>query len=229
MAILGMFEPNPPPPNITRQERLALQDLNRNIDIIVLPADKGNTTVVMNTDYKKKMKNLLSDKAYKKLDKDPTNTIAQNTKILVERSNIPSKTKSTLKPTNPLPPRLYELPKVHKHPPQTDYLLVSFDVESLFTQVPIKDTLNIIKASHKVPSDFIPLIEHCLTTIYFSYYNQFYEQTSGAAMGSPISPVIANIFMEYFEKEALRKTSKKPEVLFRYVDNTFVIRQNRIP
>jgi len=93
---------------------LALQDLNRDTDIIVLPADKGNTTVVMNTsDYKKKMKNLLLDKAYKKLIKDPTNTIAQNTKILVEKTNIPSKTKSTLKPTNTLP-RLYGLIQVHK-------------------------------------------------------------------------------------------------------------------
>jgi len=85
------------------------------------------------------------------------------------------------------------------------------DLESLFTQVPIKDTLNIIKASHEVPSDLIPLIEYCLIT-YFSYNNQFYEQTSGTAMGSPISPVIANIFMEHFEKEALRKTFKKPEI-----------------
>ncbi|XP_018367903.1 PREDICTED: uncharacterized protein LOC108764261 [Trachymyrmex cornetzi] len=256
----------PPPPNITRQERLALQDLNRDTDIIVLPADKGNTTVVT-SDYKKKIKNLLSDKAYKMLDRDPTDTIAQNTKILVEKSNISNETKTTLKPTNPLPPRLYGLPKVHKsnislrpivsaiHSPtynlsrflartlqpltekteshitnSTDFiqkiqkirlrpidLLVSFDVESLFTQVPIKDTLNIIKASHEVPLDLIPLIEHCLTSTYFSYNNQFYEQTSGAVMGSPISPVIVNIFMEHFEKEALRKTSKKPEVWFRYV------------
>jgi len=81
----------------------------------VLPTDKGNTTVIMNTsDYKKKMKNLLSDKAYKKLDKNPTNTISQNIKILVEKSNIPSKTKSILKSTNSLPPRLYGLSKVHK-------------------------------------------------------------------------------------------------------------------
>jgi len=72
----------------------------------------------MNTsDYKKKMKNLLSDKADKKLEnKDPTNTIAQNTKILMEKNNIPSKIKSTLKPTNSLSPRL-GLPKVHKPNP----------------------------------------------------------------------------------------------------------------
>jgi len=55
----------------------------------------------------------------------------------------------------------------------------------------MKDTLNIIKASYEVFSDLIPLIEHCFT--YFSYNNQFYEQYSGVAMGSPISPVIANI------------------------------------
>jgi len=92
---------------------MILQDLNRDTDIIVLPADKGNTTIVT-SDYKKKIKNLLSDKAYKKLDKDPTNTIAQNIKILMEKSNIPSKIKSTLKSTYPLPPRLYGLSKVHK-------------------------------------------------------------------------------------------------------------------
>jgi len=103
-------------------------------------------------------------------------------------------------------------------------ILVSFDVESLFTQVPIKDTLDKIKSSHEVLSSLIPLInnEHCLTATYFSY-NEFYEQTSGAAMGSPISPVIANIFMEHFEKEVLQKTSKKPEIWFHYVDDTFVI------
>jgi len=264
----------PPPSNITRQERLALQDLSKDTDIIILPADKGNTTVVMNTsDYRKKMKTLLENKAYTRLNKDPTDTIAQKTKTLIEKSNIPSITKTSLKPKNPLPPRLYGLPKIHKaniplrpivsaiNSPtydlsrflakelqcligktkthiinSTDFIqkiqkirlhpadiMVSFDVESLFTQVPIKDTLDIITSSQEVSPSLIPLIEHCLKTTYFSYNNQFYEQTSGAAMGSPISPVIANIFMEHFEKEALQKTPKKPEVWFRYVDDTFVI------
>jgi len=55
---------------------------------------------------------MLSREEYKKLDKDPTNIIAQNIKTLMEKNNIPSKTKSTLKPTYPLPPKLYGLPKV---------------------------------------------------------------------------------------------------------------------
>jgi len=45
-------------------------------------------------------------------------------------------------------------------------------------------------------------------------------------MGSPISPVIANIWaicIWHFEKEALRETLKKPEVWFRYVGDIFVI------
>jgi len=90
---------------------------------------------------------------------------------------------------------------------------MSFDVESFFTQVPIKDTFDIIKSSHEIPSSLIPLIERWLTTTYFSYNVQFCEQTSGAAMGSSISPVIANISMEHFEKEVLQKTPKKPEIL----------------
>ncbi|XP_011860821.1 PREDICTED: uncharacterized protein LOC105557975 [Vollenhovia emeryi] len=42
-------------------------------------------------------------------------------------------------------------------------------------------------------------------------------------MGSPISPIIANIFMEHFENEILKKAPLKPSTWFRYVDDTFVI------
>ena len=42
-------------------------------------------------------------------------------------------------------------------------------------------------------------------------------------MGSPLSPVIANIYMEAFEEEALDKASKRPSMWIRYVDDTFVI------
>jgi hypothetical protein len=47
---------------------------------------------------------------------------------------------------------------------------------------------------------------------------QFYEQTDGVAMGSPLYPVIAN-----FEERALKQAIHKPLCWFRYVDDTFVI------
>ncbi|XP_015125032.1 uncharacterized protein LOC107046828, partial [Diachasma alloeum] len=55
------------------------------------------------------------------------------------------------------------------------------------------------------------------------FEREFYEQKSGAAMGSPISPIIANIFMEHFENDTLKSVAQKPAVWFRYVDDTFVI------
>ena len=42
-------------------------------------------------------------------------------------------------------------------------------------------------------------------------------------MGSPLSPVIVNFFMEYFEKRAIEQAPHKPMCWFRYVDDTFVI------
>jgi hypothetical protein len=45
----------------------------------------------------------------------------------------------------------------------------------------------------------------------------------GVAMGSPLSPVIANFFMEDFEKKATEQVTHKPLCWFRYVDDTFVI------
>ena len=42
-------------------------------------------------------------------------------------------------------------------------------------------------------------------------------------MGSPLSPVVANIFMEAFEDTAIESAQLKPKVWFRYMDDTFVI------
>ena len=57
---------------LDRSERAALKLLKEDKDITVLPADKGNATVVMDTAQYEKVKNLLADPVYKKLKKDPT-------------------------------------------------------------------------------------------------------------------------------------------------------------
>ena len=42
-------------------------------------------------------------------------------------------------------------------------------------------------------------------------------------MGSPLSPVVANLYMEAFEQQALAKFPCKPRLWLRYVDDAFVV------
>ena len=47
------------------------------------------------------------------------------------------------------------------------------------------------------------LLQMCLNTTYFQYNNTFYKQRIGAAMDSPVSPIVANLYMESFEEETV--------------------------
>jgi predicted GIY-YIG superfamily endonuclease len=69
----------------------------------------------------------------------------------------------------------------------------------------------------------VDLFKITLTSTYFLFDGQYYEQTDGVAMGSPLSPAVANFFMESFEQKALESAPLKPSCFYRYVDDTFVI------
>ena len=90
--------------------------------------------------------------------------------------------------------------------------LSSYDVSALFTSVPVDPALRVIKDLLKkdptlkdrtvlTVNDIIKLLEFCLKNMYFSFQDQFYEQVEAAAMGSPVSPSVANLYMEYFEQK----------------------------
>ncbi len=110
-------------------------------------------------------------------------------------------------------------------------ILVSFDVVSLFTNVPVEEACIIAKErlllhstipqrTNLSPENIYDLLKLCLTTTCFQWRWKYYEQTYGAPMGSPLSPVMANLFMEEFEKNALATATLKPGFWFRYVDDT---------
>ena len=112
-------------------------------------------------------------------------------------------------------------------------VITSFDVKALFTSVPIQPSIQIVKqrlqqdttlpqrTCMSIPQIII-LLELCLTNTYFLLQDRYSEQVQGAAMGSPISPLIANIFMEEFEVKVL-STCPHPSLWLRFVDDTFVI------
>lgn len=80
-------------------------------------------------------------------------------------------------------------------------LLVSFDVVSLYTCIPIQEAIDVI--NRITDNDTAKLVGLCLTSTFFSFQDEFFEQTCGVAMGSPLSPIVANLFTEDFEANAL--------------------------
>ena len=115
---------------------------------MILPADKGRATVILNTaDYKTKCQDLLNDKrTYKQLKKDTTNSYRTKLiNLLKELKNSGAITQEQyykVYPTATEPPKFYGLPKVQRV--DEDDSLISFDVSALFTSVPVEERLTLI-------------------------------------------------------------------------------------
>ena len=275
-----------PPPNLPQAELRALHNLRKDQDRLVIPADKGNCTVVMDRkDYDDKVQQMLNDqRTYKVLDKDPTQRTERklNEKLanLKRENKISDSLYKRLRSSDGLPPRFYGLPKIHKpgfplrpivsfidsptymlskHLAQilspmmgnTDFTvknsvefceqmknvslkedeeLVSFDVVSLFTSIPVKLAIQVAKDllsnddtlqdRTTIPvDDIVDLLDFCLSTTNFKYNNNHYQEIFGTAMGSPVSAVMANLVMEDLEKRALSTSLSQPCFWKRYVDD----------
>ena len=109
--------------------------------------------------------------------------------------------------------------------------LVSLDVTALYTNVPLEPVLNFIDQkidagviNIPIPkSTFLSLIRLCVNNNYFEFNGKFYRQKFGVAMGSPLSPVLANLFMEHYESELVPAIpGARPKLWLRYVDDVLV-------
>ena len=267
----------------TKTERQALKSLQIDNSIIILPADKGNATLVMDrVEYSNKLVDLIG---YCKVKKDPTLKTERKLSHILGKNNdlIPqTKYRPLIQHYSKLP-HIYGLPKIHKdgiplrpivsnrgwacHPlshvfveiispltgksssyvknsihfverisdaPIHSNQMVSLDVVSLFTKVPTDETLAVVL--EKLDTDPLPEEHTCIPidnqmemltffveTTYFGKGSDIYCQEEGLAMGSPLSPLLANIYMEYFEEMALGSTSLKPSMRLRYVNDTFIL------
>lgn len=108
-----------------------------------------------------------------------------------------------------------------------DYALISLDVISLFTNIPLELALeglerrwDIIKINTKLTKEeFFNAIKLVLHSTYFQFNNKIYKQTFGTPMGSPLSPIIADLVMKDLETVSIQKLTFTPTFYYRYVDD----------
>ena len=116
--------------------------------------------------------------------------------------------------------------------------LASFDITSLFTNVPIKETIDIATrwiydqgGSYKNMSrnEFKRCLELCTLDNHFLFNGKHYVQHEGFAMGNPVSATMANLFLAYHERNWLENcpVSFKPILYKRYVDDCFLAFKRR--
>ena len=114
-------------------------------------------------------------------------------------------------------------------------ILVSYDVESLFTNVPVDETIDIIvkkaftnnwfNLTHDMDlteCDLKELLTIATKNQLFTFQGKLYEQIDGVAMGSPLGPLMANYFMCSIEEEIASEGFLPPQY-HRFVDDTFTI------
>ena len=95
---------------------------------------------------------------------------------------------------------------------------VSFDIESLFTSVPLRKIINVIldqiyrqkllKTNLKKRTMKKLLLNSCTKTA-FSYGNIIYQQCDGVSIGSSLAPVLTKIILTEFEKVVVTPHEKR--------------------
>ena len=268
----------PPEPNITREMKQALKGSTEDKNIMILPADKGRASVVLDKNtYDDKLKTLIEKGPFRLYNKDPTDRLSRKlTEKLLNLKRGGHLTESVcnkIRPKHKQPPRIYGLPKIHKvNTPlrpivscvntfaydlssyladvlspltgKSEYtvnnsahfvstingervleseIMVSFDVESLFTNVPIEGAVQaalrkleadpcLANRTTLTPAQIADLLDFVLRSTYFQYDGLIYEQQEGAVISQEkkhlSSVLVSNGYPFSFVKN-ITKTKKQ--------------------
>ena len=115
-----------------------------------------------------------------------------------------------------------------------EYFMDSLDVESLFTNIPLEETIKIcfdsLYKNQKLlcrisKSQFEKLLRAALSCNYFLLDGIVYQHVDRVAMDSPLGPSLANAFLAHYEQIWLNDCPDefKPVYYKRYVDDIFVL------
>ena len=131
-----------------------------------------------------------------------------------------------------------EFPELVKNKPlQEDEEDVSYDVESLFTSIPVQETIEIILEEIYVNKKIKPfcekrlhfkrLLERLTGECIFSVNGRLMKQIDGCQMGGPLSGRFADIFMNRLERDVV--IPRNPPLYCRFVDDQYNRRKKNVP
>ncbi|BHF77692.1 hypothetical protein SprV_0602080100 [Sparganum proliferum] len=110
-------------------------------------------------------------------------------------------------------------------------MMFSLDITSLFANVPVIETVDYIcdvpSANHQeigIPTKTLKeLLLRCTLNVRFLFDNQLYRQIDGVAMGSPLGPLLADVYKGKLERFELSDQIKNLKHYGRYVEDVFAI------
>ena len=105
--------------------------------------------------------------------------------------------------------------------------LASLDIKSLYTNIPVDKCIEGLhnhlrksKSTFRLPiSKLIKICTLYTSHCYFQYNNMFYKQKFGLPMGSPLSGVLACIYLEFLESGPFKYIIPNTAHYFRYINN----------
>lgn len=110
-----------------------------------------------------------------------------------------------------------------------EVLLTTADVESLYTSIPVEDALEALgrtlraqRIDDKEAARIKLAVRFVLENNYLTFDGKCYKQIKGLAMGTPLAPPLANIFMADLEKKTFAsRQGLRPVIYGRFLDDIF--------
>ena len=116
-----------------------------------------------------------------------------------------------------------------------DSFMVSYDVCSLFTNIPLSKIIDIAvklilenkKDLKFSENELTKLFRFATAQTYFYFDGKIFDQVDGVAIGLPLGPVLANLFMGYYEQKWLESDHGRLVKFYRrYVHDIFGFFEN---
>jgi hypothetical protein len=112
-----------------------------------------------------------------------------------------------------------------------NHRMINFDIKDLYVNIPINETLMITKTlisnhnNEQVTKQILTLLKTILQQNYLSFQYNIYQPPKGVSMGSPISGIVSEIFLQHLENTQLKQIldTNNITLYIRYVDDILII------